>query len=378
MIRGVDLSLDHFDLNEATETVSDGAWAKAGALQAPAAAAAGSLGKAFWAELETAEGSILGEEERRLFAAVFHPRLSDRRSEGERFVPPGTSTAYLKALRAQVQEEEQVRSRRKEHFFGDGFVAGAAGELFPASWTDSFEIARGGEQGSRAHVGDKRYALGGELVLRPQFLAQADLLETALEAEGAPAPIFEAFAEDGARFRAYRLGGLEVRTTTAQEGNHEVVGAVFSIAPPKAETKAEPALKAEDGDAIVKATQYIERAGLELSLSSVAVDGRPHHRSYTVLETKLGLRVVTEKLPDGTLAWEEDPLGLEERNALAKVLRFKDCRSESATIGDLRQYRESYQKRSGTNGGAQRGKRYARAAYDRACLGSAGLRVGKA
>eukprot|EP00972_Heterocapsa_arctica_P093000 13716328-Heterocapsa_arctica.AAC.1 len=60
--------------------------------------------------------------------------------------------------------------------------------------------------------------------------------------------------EDGMRFRIYRVGSIEIRTTQVHDGE-EVVGAVFSVCA----ATAQASLKSiADGELIVKATQYVE------------------------------------------------------------------------------------------------------------------------
>merc|ERR1712187_271937 len=61
------------------------------------------------------------------------------------------------------------------------------------------------------------------------------------------------------------------------------------------------------------------------------------HHSYVVIETNKGNEIVTERLMDGTVTWEENPRDLEDRNSLAKVVRSADCQSMT-TVQDVKNY----------------------------------------
>merc|ERR1712060_568461 len=92
--RGVDLNLDQFDLSQATKVSSDES------CDVP-------IGNAFWSTLDTKSG--LEDDYEKLFKAIFNPSLSDRRDEGDRFVPPNMSSSYLEKLGNLVKEEELVQ-----------------------------------------------------------------------------------------------------------------------------------------------------------------------------------------------------------------------------------------------------------------------------
>merc|ERR1711870_178258 len=89
--RGVDLNLDEFDLSQATKVSSDES------CDAP-------IGNEFWSALDTKAG--FDEEYQNLFSSIFNSDLSDRRDEGDRFIPPNMSVSYLEKLRNLVNEEE--------------------------------------------------------------------------------------------------------------------------------------------------------------------------------------------------------------------------------------------------------------------------------
>merc|ERR1712039_781890 len=142
-----------------------------------------------------------------LLKAVFNPKMSDRRDEGDRFVPPDNSFAYVQKLRNLVSEEESMQSKRIEQFMSTKFSAGDAGELFPSSWTSQLQIAKGGVKANEV------------LHARPEYLAEKSALE---EVKQSAAMAFEKITEDGTSFRIYRAGALELRTTQAHEGDEIV------------------------------------------------------------------------------------------------------------------------------------------------------------
>merc|ERR1712100_458114 len=100
------------------------------------------MGKTFFAGTDGDE-PIFDEDSAGLLRDIFNPNLSDRREEGERFVPPCASFSYADKLRNLVKAEAEVRNQRTEHFLSTEFVVGDAGPLFPASWTATLETARG-------------------------------------------------------------------------------------------------------------------------------------------------------------------------------------------------------------------------------------------
>mmetsp|Transcript_84394 Transcript_84394/g.266412 ORF Transcript_84394/g.266412 Transcript_84394/m.266412 type:complete len:565 (-) Transcript_84394:242-1936(-) len=292
--RGVDLNLNKFDL---TQTVA--------AAEAPAEASATTLGQAFWSNVSCEQGSFFKEEDKNLLKALFNPSLSDRREDGDLFVPPDMRAAHMDHLRALVKEEASTRERRRDHFLSEAFAVGAAGPLFPSSWTSSFDITQTSSPAT------------GVECLRPDQQA----VDRALKTTAA----LDRTTEDGARFRVYRADGLEVRTTQEHDGA-EVVGAVFSS---RAEEDA-PACQDQvaASEKIVKAVEYVESVQGSLG----AVPGRHY---YVVLETESGHRIAAERRADGTAAWRENPKNLEARNALAKVINYiEGC--NKITVGDMK------------------------------------------
>jgi len=211
-----------------------------------------------------------------------------------------------------------VRERRKQAFFAQDFVMGNPGTLFPHSWTPTFEIARG-----REPVPEGRPQ--GALISRPEFKAQAPALLEQLKASG---PVFDKTSEEGLRFRIYRIGSLEVRTTKDSEGE-EVIGAVFSIRNQAPKTNVSKANAIEDTEKISKVTEYVERTFI---FGAAAASLK--RRFYLVLETEKGNKIITERLSDGQLSWVGNPDDLEDRNSLAKLTRSETC-STGVVVRDM-------------------------------------------
>merc|ERR1712050_511259 len=111
---------------------------------------------------------------------------------------------------------------------------------------------------------------------------------------------------DGSRFSIYRIGSLEVRTI-AEPDCEPVIGAVFSV---HASSECKQAIS--EHEEIVKATEYVERVGLEFQV-------------YVTLETDQKNIIVVEELEDATLRFEDNPSNLKDRTSLAKVLRTAEC-----------------------------------------------------
>lgn len=294
MPKGVDLNLDKFSLEEAEAAVEQ-----------PAVGWVGKdfTGANFWSNMSSA---ALAEEDRALLQDVFKASLSDRREDGELFVPPATSFDYISALRGLINEEARVMTQRRELFVSEDFDMDAAGPLFPSSWTPKVAVAHGQKQAA--------------LHSRPDYKFQAArLLKTAT-------PSFDNVTEDGARFRIYRAGCMEARTIQQHNGEEEVA-AVFSS---NASTKNSATGELVAGsDKIVKVTMYVEKPQQEASAA---------RHFYLVLETDLGDLIATEQLADKTLTWAENPAELEYRNSQAKVLRSADCSSIKLTVQAVRRY----------------------------------------
>merc|ERR550525_2115052 len=213
-VSGVDLNLDEFNLSAPSEIARSDIVAKLDE--------GVDISGAFWTNLEDHLTSMFNEEDRLLLNQVFNPALSDRRTEGDRFVPPDTSREYVQRLRALVQEEMAMQEQRMDQFFSKAFEPESAGQLFPLSWASNLEISREGKSRPQLHP--------------RQDFAQAHMLEDALESL---APEFDKTTEDGSRFSIYRIGSLEVRTITEPDCE-PVIGAVFSVHAPSDQKSAIP------------------------------------------------------------------------------------------------------------------------------------------
>jgi len=305
------------------------------------------IGAAFWSNLSNNTESVFKDEHKALLKSIFNPHLSDRRDEGDRYVPPETSISYVDELHKLVKAENKVRQQRKDVFFSNEFLMEDVGPLFPSSWKSSFEIAQG-----RIPVhGHDESQHGALLHARPDYKSEAHMFDHILKST---TPVFDKSTEDGLRFRIYKVGSLEVRTTQEQ-GGEEVIGVVFSIRTSnEAPSSGKVIRSVRKQDKVVKVTQYVE----------AATEG---HHSYIVLETDKGDEIVTEQAMDGMLKWVENPADLEDRNSLAKVVRSSDCRKARSTIQDMKNYYQAREtQQSGTFSHPKQENDYAHNAYSRA------------
>merc|ERR1712232_931455 len=122
------------------------------------------------------------------------------------------------------------------------------------------------------------------------------------------------------------------------------IGAVFSTSScdQNLEVSAE-----QDGEFIVKATQYVEKAPV----------GSLRCRYYVVFESEFGRKYVSEMLVDGTVAWKVNPEDIEDRNSLAKVLSAAEC--QGTTVTSLCSHLAAMKTRTKTH----KSKQFARAAF---------------
>jgi len=319
--RGVDLNLDKFSLNEAVEI-------ELGEAPFPI------LGKEFWSRIGGASENTPGFKDAALLREVFNPHLSDRREEGDLFVSPETSASYMQKLQALVEEEAKVRIKRKERFLSKDFIVGEPGPLFPASWAST--LSMGGEKGTAPEL----YPYSGKEV------SSEDLKPMALT--------FDQCTEDGMRFRMYKRGDLEVRTT--QEHNSvEAIGVVFSS------KGGVPRGHVEDPELVTRITEYVAvpAPGPE---GHVAKAPEQHHRYWLLLETEAERVVVTEKLRGGEVVWLEDP-DLTSFAPNSRAVGSVACCKAGMTVGDMRKYAAQH---SGKVAWPAECKRYAEDAYSRA------------
>jgi len=300
-VAGVDLNLDEFNLSAPTPVSREGG----SALQSDAGV---DISAAFWSSINDESASMFSKEDKTLLRSIFNPSLSDRHLEGDRFVPPDTSSTYVQSLRFIIKEEEEVRRQRKKHFCGTSFVMDSPGQLFPSSWRASVEIS---------HQEASRKQSSRPLHPRLDYKAQAQVFEQALKKA---VPAFDKRTEDGTRYRIYRFGSLEVRTTEDTD-EEEKIGAVFSHCASTDAPKRHELVK--DEERLVKATEYVEASGKD-------------YHCYVVMETEMKNTILTEELKNGTLRREANPKDLEDRNSLAKVLRSADCTKFGLTVGGMK------------------------------------------
>eukprot|EP00747_Dinoflagellata_sp_TGD_P191486 gnl/TRDRNA2_/TRDRNA2_54938_c0_seq1.p1 gnl/TRDRNA2_/TRDRNA2_54938_c0~~gnl/TRDRNA2_/TRDRNA2_54938_c0_seq1.p1 ORF type:complete len:998 (+),score=249.98 gnl/TRDRNA2_/TRDRNA2_54938_c0_seq1:81-3074(+) len=333
--QGVDLNLDEFDVSVPVPVEENG---PKGSWKDDLENLEGeqlTIGNSFWKSLDGKAGPSLKEEDQHLLRAIFNSNICDRREEGDMFSPPVASFSYVQNLRDLVKQEDLVRQQRIENFLREDFVMSRPGPLFPSSWTSSIEIAQ---------------AQAASLQARPDYKSEAAAFEHILTTT---APLFDKCTEDGLRFRIYKCGSLEVRTTQAYESK-ETIGMVFSMRS-STHTSTEGAPK--DHDKVVKVTEYVERARAESS-----------HRSYVVIETKEGHIIVTEKFMDGTVTWEENPKDLQDRNSLAKVVRSAGYNVKAGvTVGDMRKFQAKESVRTASGVSHSQCKHYAQVAFTVAC-----------
>jgi hypothetical protein len=321
-IQGVDLRLDNFDVATPKQVTTEDYTA------APLEKCT-AIGDFFWSCLEAGQG-FFKDDDRILLSEVFNPALSDRHQEGDLFSPPDVSHSYITKLRSLVKEEEMVRLRRKEVFLSKLFVVGDPGPLFPSSWTPAFEVARG-----RTPIRVQDGQPNGVLELRPEYCkgVVSAVLARVLHVS---VPVFDRTTEEGMRFRIFKIGSLEIRTTQELLGD-EIIGAVFSVRSRSSGTQEhrEKQVHIQGEDSFIKVTEYVE-AAFENDASDFL-----ECQYYIVLETQSGRRVLTERLRDGRVTWEEDPDDLEDRCSLAKVTRTLSCSDTAVSADAILRYRSS-------------------------------------
>merc|ERR1719198_131768 len=321
--QGVDLNLGKFDLSSPMNSVDLYACcAEVDSLEGQA-----TLGSAFWEGLKSGFGDVFEDKHTQLLKSIFNPNLSDRASEGKLFTPPDSRINYVNRLQGLVKDEESHTRSRLAAFQGINFKMESPGDLFPASWTSGFEISRrkkGDKLVRDLEVGSLQ---PGMLVPRPDYGAQATAWEHMLKTS---TPIFDKTTEDGRRFRIYRSGTIEVRTVQAHDEEEKTLCA-FTIRAPTARKKKE--LPLSEDEKLVKVTQFVERNPLDTS--SLSDKFMPNRCYYVVAQTDAGNTIVTEKLKDGTVTFQENPKDLDDRNSLAKTVRSKSHQF-STTVADLK------------------------------------------
>ena len=297
------------------------------------------------------------EEDRRMLRAAFNPALADRQDDGDRFVPPSCSRAYLDKLRKLVAEEARVQHRRREHFLSQGFDVGDAGPLFPHSWRSFFTVACGQAKGRDPNDAARA---------RPRRTG-ADAAAEAEEVRRTAEPAFCKRAEDGTVYRVYRRGELEVRTLQAWDAECDAVAATFRLGDtegagaPRPEPRGSFRREPREQEQVARVTELVEPAPPGLW---------PCYCAFVVLETERGARIATRMLGDGTVTWEEGPEDLAARESSARVRRTAAC--SGATVRAMREHHLAL-----SRGGESECKatllernRYARGAYRKASTGA--------
>jgi len=347
-LQGVDLRLDSFDLTSVKRMsfeAQGGSWGS----EAKPLDDCVSISEAFWAGLEP-DSKVFCEEDKELLNEIYNCEICDRRLEGDLFIPPDASHAYVTKLRSLVKAEQDVRSSRKAHFFSKSFASSRPGPLFPAAWSLGFDIASGD-----APIRGQSEFPQRVLHAYPDYKQQAEVL---LHRVQSSAPIFDKIA-DGVRFRIYQVGSLEVRTCQERSGLEEV-GAVFSMR--ALTSNARQSVEAlQDEVTIRKATEYVEQG--------FGHDGL--YRYFLVLETENGDRIVTERATDGSFTWEENPDDFEDRCSWARALR---CHAAlpGLSVRDMKVYAGMMTKALADDTSSA-SKRYSRSLYLQAVASSQGF-----
>jgi len=342
--QGVDLNLDSFNLSElkhASHEMPEGSWE--GEFQSLDYCA--NMGCDFWAILDHGKGLSKGHQN--LLEAIFNPHLSDRRAEGDRFVPPNPSPEYMQKLRKLVKNEELLQQKRRDHFCSKAFATGDPSDLFPTSWTSTFAMSNG-EVPVKV---SERHAPERLLQHRLDYEAEAHTLKDSLKSI---VPAFDKSTEVATRYRIYRLGSVEVRTVQEQLFDEEVV-AVFSVRTQKqASVVGKKHELVDELQKVAKATEYVQAAGASCTY-------------FVVLDTESGQSILTEMFEDGRAAWEESPEGLEDRISLAKVLRATDCSEKGNTVRDLKMHMKQEAEHPDRSKREAVVKAYSRSIFSRAC-----------
>merc|ERR1712070_259377 len=87
------------------------------------------------------------------------------------------------------------------------------------------------------------------------------------------------------------------------------------------------------------------------------------------LETEQGHKIVTERLSEGSLTWEVNPIDLDGRNSMAKMIRSADCGAH-VTVREIVQFQQKL-----AEGSAVSSKFYSQAVYVRAANAKRGARA---
>merc|ERR1712232_868090 len=126
------------------------------------------------------------------------------------------------------------------------------------------------------------------------------------------------------------MGNLEVRTTQVSS-EQEAIGAVFTVGSPGEQAGQSTGSQNLNSMKVLKVTEYVEMA-------TDAVTGFEALRSFVVFGMEDGRLILTERLPNGVVTWQENPTDLESRSAIAKVVRSSDCNKHSIALGSIKDF----------------------------------------
>jgi len=303
--RGVDLNLNMFDLTVQYPGSSDGmrigSWANC-----LKTSSSEPVGYTFWSDIEASSHSAITESDRCLLRRVYHSCLSDRRDEAGLFKLPQTSASYVRKLQKLVDEEGLVHEQRKAVFASVDFQVDSPGSLFPSSWVSPI-------------TGGRTSLYPVALYSRSDYHYQTEVSRFARILPSLT-PFFDNLTEDGARFRIYQTGTLQVRTVTEKDGQEQIC-AFLSKHP----TLREPVQDSGDhlDEGIERVTQYVDGDA-----------GNPQF--FVVIDTLAGNHIITERrAADNPIVWEVNPPTLEARIALAKVTRCLKPKVTNVSAGDV-------------------------------------------
>mmetsp|Transcript_7718 Transcript_7718/g.14271 ORF Transcript_7718/g.14271 Transcript_7718/m.14271 type:complete len:1029 (-) Transcript_7718:124-3210(-) len=331
-LRGVDLNLDQFNLSAMQEAElyqdSHCSWTASWADEDSC------YGDTFWSKIDSkSSNSAITDSDKDFLNDLFCPSLSDRREEGELFVPPKGNQAYVEMLRTLLAEEKATEELRKDYFFSEDFKVESPGQLFPHSWASTVKITRSGVALSPS----------SSLQPRPEYVQEPERFEHVIKAA---TPVFDKSTEGGTRYRIYHVGTLEVRTSQERD-EKEIIGMIYAKGVCAQGASLDKVLSVGDHEEAVHISEYVEQINAS------------HYRFYVVIQAEDGGIVVTEKSGrHGEASWAENPHGLDARSALAKVCRSASCHGTGLTISDLKSYVQSNLHHGGSS------ESYARGIFD--------------
>jgi len=341
MPQGVDLNLDKFNLSTEERF--------AGRLP-PCSADAGSLphrtalGKAFLQSLQEKSWPGVKAADEKLLLNVFAVPQCDRVEEGDAFIPPDPNMEYVTRVRHIVGEEESMRTRRRMRFADKSFSVSNPGPEFPRSWTSGFQLELDGKVPVSAPT---KFGLSK---IEIDDSMRKNLLEDVLPSAASE---FEKTAEDGAIYRIYKIGSVEVRTIQETDGP-ETICVVFSSGAASWEANSAKPDDRIEKEKLSKCKMYVEAVEHEAS------NGRVGCNFYLVLETHGKTTLMTELPRGGEVSWLQNPRSLEDRNSLAKLLFQADCK-DGITVEDVKKFQQSLVLPAGS--GAHHSKQYAKAIF---------------